>query len=91
MNAVERLRAALDEHGIPYDTAYEVFSDNPATVTEWYVGGRRYVADTWDSSDYVSLHLLTPEQAVAATLGGVAGLEGRVARIERLLSHKTRG
>ncbi len=61
MSATEELRRMLDERGLSHPTHY--------LYTSWSVGSKLYVAmDNLDGT--LTVENLTPEQAIAATLGG---------------------
>ena len=65
-SATERIRALLDERGVEYDTDDE----DGCEFTEWVANGLEWEADS--RGELVSLMpvmLITPEQAIAATLG----------------------
>ena len=60
MSATEELRRMLDERGLSHPTHY--------LYTSWSVGSKLYVAmDNLDGT--LTVDNLTPEQAIAATLG----------------------
>lgn len=66
MSATEILRRLLDERGVEYDTDDE----DGCEFTEWVANGLEWEADS--RGELVSLMpvmLITPEQAIAATLG----------------------
>lgn len=71
MSATERIRAMLDERGVEWTVPDE--SWNQDSITYWKVGSIKWVAfesenDTlWLNCNSVTD--LTPEQAIAATLG----------------------
>ena len=65
-SATERIRALLDERGVEYDTDDE----DGCEFTEWVANGLEWEADS--RGELVSLMpvmLITPEQAIAVTLG----------------------
>lgn len=65
MTATERLRELLDEHGVKYDTHGERYGT-------WYdtpLGGHVYVPENNAGYLHVRSDAMTPEQAIAATLG----------------------
>lgn len=68
MNATERLRELLDERGVEY-----VAEDEPSVglhFTSWDADGFMWEADDRDKRIYLSAdRLITPKQAIAATLG----------------------
>lgn len=61
MTATERLRSMLDERGVEWDKG--AFPNEARTY--W----RDVVARPWDKQRLYVTALLTPEQAIAATLG----------------------
>ena len=66
MSATKELRRLLDERGVEYDTDDE----DGCEFTEWMANGLEWEADS--RGELVSLMpvmLITPEQAIAATLG----------------------
>lgn len=69
MTATERLRELLDERGIEY--AIHPRCMGTAEHVEWRVGDVAHVAYCQPSGLYLQLSKgpLTPEQAIAATLG----------------------
>lgn len=60
MSATDELRRMLDERGVEYKRHY--------LNTSWYVGMKLYMA-TDDVDGTLTVDNLTPEQAIAATLG----------------------
>jgi hypothetical protein len=71
MTATERLRALLDERGVEWDADDEAMDDGSLSqVTYWYCNGIEWSADGRDEYlAFDAVQLLTPEQAIAATLG----------------------
>jgi hypothetical protein len=69
--ATERLRALLDERGVEWDADDEAMDDGSLSqVTYWYCNGIEWSADGRDEYlAFDAVQLLTPEQAIAATLG----------------------
>ena len=66
MSATERLRELLDERGVEYDTDDE----DGCEFTEWMANGLEWEADSRGELVYLTpVMLITPEQAIAATLG----------------------
>lgn len=63
MSATDELRRMLDERGVEYKRHY--------LNTSWYVGMKLYMA-TDDVDGTLTVDNLTPEQAIAATLGSDA-------------------
>ncbi len=61
MSAIEELRNLLDERGVEYKSHY--------LNTSWHVGMKLYMA-TDNADGTLTVDNLTPEQAIAATLGG---------------------
>lgn len=59
-SATEQLRKLLDERGVKYKSHY--------LNTSWYAGTNLYMA-TDDMNGTLTVDNLTPEQAIAATLG----------------------
>jgi hypothetical protein len=66
MTATEELRRMLDERGIEY-SAHE---DSWAKETYWIVSHNPYRFSERSEYGTCVLHNITPEQAIAATLGG---------------------
>ena len=65
--AAERLCALLDERGVKYKNHY--------LNTSWYAGMKLYMAtDNMDGT--LTVNNLMPEQAIAATLGGIEEPDG---------------
>ena len=60
MSATDELRKMLDERGVEYKSHY--------LNTSWYAGMKLYMA-TDDVDGTLTVDNLTPEQAIAATLG----------------------
>lgn len=60
MSATDELRKLLDERGVEYKSHY--------LNTSWYAGMKLYMA-TDDMDGTLTVDNLTPEQAIAATLG----------------------
>lgn len=58
-NAIELLRRLLNERGIPHKDHY--FN------TSWHAKGVMHVAHM-ETSGYLTVDMLTPEQAIAATM-----------------------
>lgn len=77
MSATERLRALLDERGVEWTAPNSILRDD---MTSWEAGGFYYEAFEIPDPDETFLLTaahqddLTPEQAVAATLGDVPRL-----------------
>lgn len=71
LTATELLRRMLDERGVEYKRHY--------LNTSWYVGMKLYMA-TDDVDGTLTVDNLTPEQAIAATLGSE-----REKRLEKLV------
>ena len=71
MTATEVLRRLLDERGVEWDADDEVMDDGSLSqVTYWYCNGIEWSADGRDEYlAFDAVQLLTPEQAIAATLG----------------------
>ena len=71
MTATEELRRLLDERGMEWDADDEAMDDGSLSqVTYWYCNGIEWSADGRD--EYLAFdaaQLITPEQAIAATLG----------------------
>ena len=66
MSATERVRTLLDERGVEYDTDDE----DGCEFTEWVANGLEWEADSRGELVYLTpAMLITPEQAIAATLG----------------------
>lgn len=70
MNATEILRHMLDERGVEWDADDEVMDDGSLSqVTYWYCNGIEWSADGRDEYlAFDAVQLITPEQAIAATL-----------------------
>ena len=69
------LRRLLDERGVEYDTDDE----DGYELTEWIANGLEWEADSCgELVSLMSVMLITPEQAIAATLGrGTCNVEWR--------------
>ena len=66
MSATERVRELLDERGVEYETDDE----DGCEFTEWMANGLEWEADSRGELVYLTpVMLITPEQAIAATLG----------------------
>ena len=66
MTATDELRAMLDERGVKYVTDDE----DGCEFTEWMANGLEWEADSRGDLVYLSpVTLITPAQAIAATLG----------------------
>ena len=66
MTATEQLRKLLDERGIEYS----MHEDSWAKETYWIVDHNPYRFSERSEYGTCMLHNITPEQAIAATLGG---------------------
>ena len=73
MSATEVLRALLDERGMEWWTSTERWCED--AITYWRVGAMKWTAiegenGLWLNAGIADYEPLTPEQAIAATLGG---------------------
>jgi DNA-directed RNA polymerase subunit RPC12/RpoP len=78
MTSTDELRRLLDERGVEYKSHY--------LNTSWYAGMKLYMA-TDDMDGTLTVDNLTPEQAIAATLGALPdrhSYEQRIEELERL-------
>ena len=68
MTATEELRRLLDERGVKWWSMHDIengyYQDRD---TEFVIGGKKYTAHEWGGT--LNVYGLTPEQAIAATLG----------------------
>ena len=72
MTATDELRRLLDERGVEWDADDEIMDDGSISqVTYWYSNDIEWSADGRDEYlAFDAVQLITPEQAIAATLGG---------------------
>ena len=76
MTATDKLRRLLDEREVEYDTDDE----DGCEFTEWIANGLEWEADSRGELVYLTpAMLITPEQAIAATLGREKCLTGSMA------------
>lgn len=71
MTATDELRAQLDKRGVEWDADDEIMDDGSISqVTYWYSNDIEWSADGRDEYlAFDAVQLITPEQAIAATLG----------------------
>lgn len=71
MTATDELRHLLDERGVEWDADDEIMDDGSISqVTYWYSNDIEWSADGRDEYlAFDAVQLITPEQAIAATLG----------------------
>ena len=74
MRIMDQLRNLLKEYNIEYEDfteisisdSTEILASNSKEYIEWKVGDKRYAAEAWLDSVFITLHCLTPEQIIRA-------------------------
>lgn len=76
MSIMDQLRDLLKEYNIEYENFIEMLTSNSTEMftpdskeyIEWKVEDKRYAAEAWSDSIFITLHCLTPEQVIRATV-----------------------
>lgn len=89
MTVMTQLRNLLKENNIEYENFIEVLSSDPKEYIEWTIKDRKYAADGWVDSPFISLHRLTPEQVLAITSDNdeVDKLKAKIKELEEAIQY----